>query len=80
MAATKNCTARCIDDYENLTDFEVRVLLEWFLNHWDSASRTTFSNQFPLLYEKLNPGTLKHMEVAETLQKLLDGDGFVIQK
>ena len=72
MAASKNLISRCIDHYENLSTFEVRVLLEWLLHHWTCDQRRAFSMEFPTISEKLNPGTLQNSEAGNALRALLD--------
>ena len=72
MAASNNLISRCIDHYENLSTFEVRVLLEWLLYHWTCDQRRALSMEFPTISEKLNPGTLRHSEAGDALRKILD--------
>lgn len=52
-----NLLSRKIDFYDNLSNLELRVLLDHLLHHWTSEARHDFAMKHPMIYERMNPGT-----------------------
>ena len=65
MSAAKNSISRIIDRYENLSNQELRILLEYLLYHWTGNQRRAFSLQHPVIAAKLNPGCIDHAMAVE---------------